>query len=243
MELYEPRPREMAQEYLEAYILQEGLKANDRLLAERELCELWGMNRSTLRSAISRLVDAGRLSSLQGSGTSVMPRVRRVLQDLQSFTQFAKERGMRPESRLLTFSVIEADLPLVTEFKAELGFKLYQIVRLRCVDSLPLQIETAYIPCSLAPGLEAHDVVSGSLFQILELQYSLVPWQGWEKIGVTAASEAEARYLEIEEEAKVFWLLSKTYCQDGCLLEYCRTVGRGDILELGSTLRVKDTYG
>lgn len=240
MDLYEPRPREAAQEHLEAYILQAGLKAFDRLPPERELCERWGMNRSTLRSAIARLVDAGRLASVQGSGTSLTPRVRRNLQDLQSFSQFARERGLRPESGLLGFSLIEAESPLAAEFGAAEGLPLYQIVRLRSVDGLPLQIETAYIPQQLAPGLEAHDVVSGSLYRILEEQYGLSLSRGWEKIGVTTASAEEACYLNVEEDTTVFWLLSKTFSPDGALLEYCSTVGRGDILELGSTLRVRE---
>ena len=104
MQVYTPKPRERAMEQIEAYILQNGLKAGDSLPPEREMCRMWDLNRSTLRSAIARLEASGRLVSVQGSGTRLTPRFRRTLQDLQSFTEYARDGGFRPETRLLSFS-------------------------------------------------------------------------------------------------------------------------------------------
>lgn len=237
MEVYEPRPRELALEYLEAYILEHHVSTHDALPPERELCQKWQISRSTLRSAISHMIASGQLYAIQGSGTYVSPRVRRNLQDLESFTSFAHRQGMKASSRLLSFSCIAADEGLAREFGDEAGLLLYQIVRLRCINDLPLLIESSYIPKSLAPHLEAHDIVSASLYDILEKNYGLKPSHGWEKVSATSASAEEAHYLEIPENSTVFWLISKTSSPDGALFEYCRTVGRSDRLEFCSTLR------
>ena len=60
MQVYTPKPRERAMEQIEAYILQSGLKAGDSLPPEREMCRMWDLNRSTLRSAIARLEEECR---------------------------------------------------------------------------------------------------------------------------------------------------------------------------------------
>ena len=101
---YTPRPRQAAQEAIEAYILKNQMKANDKFPPERTMCQMWGLNRSTLRSTLARMARDGRVHAVQGSGTCFTPRVDRVLQDLKSFTQYAADLGMKPETRLLGLS-------------------------------------------------------------------------------------------------------------------------------------------
>ena len=237
MQVYTPKPRERALEQIEAYILQNGLKAGDSLPPEREMCRMWDLNRSTLRSAIARLEASGRLVSVQGSGTRLTPRFRRTLQDLQSFTEYARDGGFRPETRLLSFSKVECDKHLSRRFRRVLGERFYRIARLRMLDGMPVLLETAFIPEDLAPGLEQHDLVSGSLFAVLRQAYGLELDHGEEKASITLATEEEAALLEIAPGAPVFWIVSQTDAPDGTVIEYCRTVGRADRMELASILR------
>ena len=236
MQLYTPRPREQAMEYIEAYILENRLRPHDALPPEREMCEMWGVNRSTLRSAIARLENTGRLYAVQGSGTRLSPRFRRTLQDLQSFTEYALAGGFRPETRLLSFSRVECDKHLARRFRRTLGEKLYRISRLRMLDGIPVLIETAYIPVELAENLEEHDLINGSLFSVLTNAYGLVLDHGEEKTSITFASEEEASHLQIRAGDPVFWIVSRTDTPDGVTAEYCRTVGRADIVEMASVL-------
>ena len=157
---YTPRPRQAAQEAIEAYILKNQMKANDKFPPERTMCQMWGLNRSTLRSTLARMARDGRVHAVQGSGTCFTPRVDRVLQDLKSFTQYAADLGMKPETRLLGLSMVECDKQLARRFQRVLGDKLYRVIRLRMLDGMPLMIETAYIPAALTPGLEERDLVS-----------------------------------------------------------------------------------
>lgn len=237
MQMYEPRPREWAQECIEAYILANGLKPNDALPPEREMCAMWNLNRSTLRSAIARMSDAGRLYAVQGSGTRLSPRFTRTLQDLQSFSEYAVASGLSAETRLLSFSQVECDKHLANRFRRVLGEKLYRISRLRILNGVPVLIETAYIPVELAPGLEQHDLVNGSLFSVLKEVYGLRLDHGEEKTSITAVNEEEAALLQVEAGSPAIWIVSRTDDPDGNTVEYCRTVGRADAVEMGSTLR------
>lgn len=49
------------------------LTAHSRLPSERELCERFNVNRGTLRKAMTRLVEDGRVSTRRGSGSHVCP--------------------------------------------------------------------------------------------------------------------------------------------------------------------------
>ena len=237
MKTYTPRPREHAQECIEAYILEQGLRTNDSLPAEREMCRMWGLNRCTLRSAIAGLTAAGRLYAVQGSGTRIAPRFRRTLQDLQSFTEYAAAGGFNAETRLLSFSTVECDKALARRFRRTLGDLLYRITRLRILEQVPLMIETAYIPVELAPGLEGQDLVTGSLFHILRNTYGLQLDHGIERTGITLTAEEEARFLQIMPGETAFWMESLTEAPDGTVIEFCRTLGRADRIEMASTLR------
>jgi GntR family transcriptional regulator len=233
-------PRETAIENIEAYILRNGLKSNDKLPPEREMCRMWGINRTTLRYALARMSASGKLSSTWGSGTRLNLRMNRTLQDLKGFSEYAREQGMQPGAQLLSFSTVACDKRMAKRFALPEGSKLYHVTRLRLVNSIPIMIETAYINAVLAPGLEEHDLVNGSLFSVLRDVYGVRVDHGWEKASVTFATVEEAESLGIEESSPAFWIVSETYNDSGTLIEYCRTVGRSDMITMSSTLYWKE---
>src|SRR6516165_12267585 len=70
---------------------------------ERLLCEQFGISRMTLRQAMSLLDREGLIDSRRGIGTVVRPsRLRKQEQELRSFSEEIRERGGRPESRMIS---------------------------------------------------------------------------------------------------------------------------------------------
>lgn len=235
MHEFHMRPRAAAQEQLEGLLLDPALRPGDRLPAERDLCQRWSISRTTLRSAIDRMEADGLLVSLPGSGTYVAPaKFDRDLNDLHSFTWSALSQGMRPSTRLLEQTRIECDKSLARHFGQMLGYPLYKIARLRLLDDVPLMLETSFLPAERTAGLERVDLERRSLFAVLEEDYGIVPTCGEETVGITYATADEAELMHIQEEAPLFWIVSRTYDQNGALLEYCRTVARPDRLRLSS---------
>jgi GntR family transcriptional regulator len=49
-------------------------RPGDMIMSERQLCEAYGVSRSTVRQAIGRLVARGALYHIKGKGTFVAPR-------------------------------------------------------------------------------------------------------------------------------------------------------------------------
>lgn len=68
---YRIPPGTEAIEKLEDFIAVNRLTGNTRIPSERDLCEMWGVSRSTLRQAVDTLVSWGILYRMKGSGVYV----------------------------------------------------------------------------------------------------------------------------------------------------------------------------
>ena len=83
-------------ERLLIYLKNSDLEVGDKIISERQICQLWNVNRSTLRSALRRLVEEGYLEAIQGKGYFVKKRkVNRNLQDLKSLQVVLKEQDRK----------------------------------------------------------------------------------------------------------------------------------------------------
>lgn len=68
---YRVLPHTDAVEKLENFITVNRISPNARIPSERDLCKMWGLNRTTLHFAVNTLVEQGRLYRIKGTGTYV----------------------------------------------------------------------------------------------------------------------------------------------------------------------------
>ena len=68
---YRIPPGTEAVEKLEDFIVVNRLAPNTRIPSERDLCEMWGVSRTTLRQAVDTLVGRGVLYRVNGAGVYV----------------------------------------------------------------------------------------------------------------------------------------------------------------------------
>ena len=81
----------------------------DKIPAERELAEQFGVSRMTLRQAVMMLVDEGVLERRVGSGTYVAERkVQEQLNGVTSFTEMMAAAGKVATSRTISFHIGKA---------------------------------------------------------------------------------------------------------------------------------------
>src|SRR2546429_390155 len=155
-------------------------------------------------------------------------RLRKQQQELKSFSEEIRDRGGRPESRLIS---LERTLPgeSVRDF-FELGDqqKVYEIHRLRLKDGEPLALEFVRIPERLCPGLERFDIAKNSLYQILEESYGLRLENCIEEISAEAPTAKLRKLLALPKNAAVLVVNRKTFAEDGRAVELTRSTYRGD---------------
>lgn len=238
---YKIRPREAALEIILAHLAEKNLQPGDRLPAEREMCQMWSLNRSTLRSALSRLERDGILDIRQGAGIfAAGQKFRRNLQNLKSFSEESCCQRRRLENRVLSLSQIECDKQFSRRFQVMLGTLLWKLSRLRIVDGCPVAIETSFFLRERFPEIDRFDFERKSLFRVFEIEYGVKPVFGDEKISVTQITMEEANLLDAPDGSPAFWIVSQTRDGQGELLEYCRTVARADRLILTSVLERRE---
>ena len=231
------RPRDDAAEKIECYIRRHKLSPLDKLPAEREMCEMWDLNRTTLRSAIKRLTAEGKLYSLKGSGTYVAPpKLERNLQDVKSTTESVRGAGHMLRNVVLDVQVIECNKYLSKRLEVPLGHKVFYLRRLRVMDASPYMIESSYINYDFCRGIEEYDFTDESLYRVLSY-YGVYLTQGQEHVGITYATEDEARHLEVAEEDYLFYLNGAARDSEGRLVEYFKTVVRADKVRFSTVLR------
>ncbi|MEE2740372.1 MAG: GntR family transcriptional regulator, partial [Pseudomonadota bacterium] len=73
-----------------------GISPGNALPSERDLSEMAGISRVTVRKAIEQLIEEGVLFRKQGSGTFVARRIEAPASVLSSFTHDARSRGEDP---------------------------------------------------------------------------------------------------------------------------------------------------
>jgi len=231
------RPRDEAVEKIECYIRRHNLAPQDKLPAEREMCEMWNLNRTTLRSAIRRLTAEGKLYSLKGSGTYVAPpKLERNLKDVKSTTESVRSAGHLLRNVVLDVQVIECNKFLSKKLEIPLGRKVFYLQRLRVMDSAPYMIECSYINYELCPGIEEYDFTDESLYRVLSY-YGIYIAEGEESVGITYAAETETRYLEVPADDYLFFLSGVTRDAQGRLVEYFRSAVRADKVRFSTVLR------
>jgi GntR family transcriptional regulator len=234
---FHSRPRDEATEKIEYYIIENKLSPNAKLPSERDMCKMWNFNRTTLRSAIERLIAQGKLYHRKGSGTFVSrPKLVRNLQDLKPFSQLVRESGKELETQVISACVMESNKEITKMMHLPLGHKIYELTRLRIVDGEPLIIETCYVDFKRFPELMHHDFSRESFYGVLENYHGVKIVNGEEKIGITYTTPEESNYLNLEEQSPVFLLTGVVNDEANVPIEYFKSVVRADSVRFASVL-------
>jgi len=234
---YKNRPRDSAAEQIECYIIENDLSAHDKLPSERDMCEMWGFNRTTLRSAIHRLAVEGVLYNRIGSGTFVAPeKIVLNLQDLRSFSAVVAQSGRKLTNRVVKARVMECNKHLAQKLQKPLGYKVYELVRVRLVDDVPVLLENSFVDAVRCAGLENRDYTVTSLYDVLEQDYGIFVKSGSEKLGITFADEEEAQLLGIEDGAAVIYRSGVAEDEEHVPIEYFKSIARSEYIRFASVL-------
>jgi GntR family transcriptional regulator len=203
---------------------------------ERRLATQLGVSRPTLRMAIDELVREGLLLRRHGSGTYVAePKIALPL-TITSFSEDMRQRGMRPASRVLSFEEQSAGAKLGARLRVSPADRVWVINRLRLADDEPMALEVLHVPQRIAPDLTRRDLEQ-SFYELLAQRYGTVVVAGTQTIEPTVTNEEEAGVLGVPVHAPAF-LFERTSTSDGGeVVEFVRSIYRGDRYRLVTELR------
>ena len=223
--------------HLENAIRAGALKPGQALPSERELAELSGISRITVRKAVQDLARSGLVVQRQGSGTSVAPSLNRVEQSLSRLTSFSEDmalRGKRVRSQWLERGLFA---PSVNE-TVVLGLKPHgqvaRISRLRLADDVPLAIERASLSTDYLPDPEN---VQSSLYAHLDSR-GCKPVRAIQRIRAVSLDPDDAALLDVEEDAAGLSIERVSYLASGQVVEFTQSKYRGDAYEFVAELQI-----
>ena len=223
-----------ARERVLALIEQSGI--GDAIPSERQLSSEFRVSRLTVRAALDDLVREGLLVRRRGSGTFVSePKIAQEL-TMTSFTEDMRRRGMVPGSRTIELRTAPAGAWLGRIFHVSPSESLVVVKRLRLADHETMAIETLHVRASLVPGLSADDLESHSFYELLSDRYGIDIVSGLQTIEPTVTNEEESELLGVPLHSPAFLFERTTRSREGQIVEYVRSIYRGDRYRLVTEL-------
>lgn len=204
-------------------ILDGTFKANERLPFEKDLCIKYSGSKMTIKRALDNLVNEGLIVKRRGSGTFVKDMSQQDISHLSNANEF---RGLTAEnsfrnisSQILEFNVISSNDEIEKNLNLSKEEFVYNILRVRCIDSVPKVIEHTYMPINLVTGLTKKHCLS-SIYEYIEENLKLKIQSANRTITVRKSSSFEQKYLELSDGDPVAVVTQTGFLENGRAFEY-----------------------
>ncbi len=215
------------------------LRPGQKLGAERDLAIDLQVSRSTLRQALTVLEETGVVRRLpgRGGGTFVSPeKIDRDLSQIVGVPSLLRGQGFIAGTRLISAAVLLADPKTQMALGLSDGDYIFEVVRIRLADSIPISLEHARFPAEMFPGLLERPL-GNSLYELLSKHYDTTPDEAVEHIDLVNATSDEARILEVPLGSPLLSIIRTTMDTKGRKIEYSHDLFRGDRTRI--TVRTK----
>lgn len=217
---------------LREHISSGGIVPGSALPSERDLSEMAGLSRVTVRKGIEQLVGEGVLFRKQGSGTFVAPRIETAGAKLSSFSDETRARGEAPGVVWINKTYAQPTEEEAAALEISSAARVARLGRVRLAGGEPLAIEHAIIPAEFLPDLES---LGDSLYQALDA-HGFRPTSGTQRVRASLATPTEAGILSVRQNSEVLRIERLTRIPDGRFVEFTRSVYRGDRYEFVTPL-------
>lgn len=215
------------------------LSPHDRLPTERDFAEAFSVSRMTARRALQQLVTEGRVYRVQGAGTFVAEIPITKGDELTSFSEDMRRRGLKPGSVTLTTETVHADSEVSFALGVSPGDPVVHIERVRTANDIPMCIENSYLPCSIVPHLP-RDLVS--LYGYLTDELKIIPARAHQYLRAAVVSERQAELLHVAPFSAALVVERTTYDNRNRLIERAVSIYRADRYGYEIDVRSRDTH-
>lgn len=197
---------------------------------ENELSETFEISRTTVRQAITELVQEGWLYRVKSKGTFVsQPKITQdFVTKLESFNKQMSRLGIKATTEVIEFKTVKA--PEVVAEALHLSDKEQVIVlyRRRFADGEPIVTVKTFLPYKTCSFLLDHDFTKESLYELLGQSDSTKITRVQRRIEAVEANSEDIHHLNVKRGKPILFFTSIGYNIYDQPLEYSLARYRGD---------------
>lgn len=194
-------------------IVQDGLDSGvwaDRFPTELELSTQFGVSRQTVRQALHRLREDGRVISERGRGSRPAGMHEQATGALWSLFRAVEASGSSQTSEVRSLGIV-IDPSAAAELALPPDSRLVLLERLRRVDASPMARDRAWLPCPEAEPLLTADFTHTALYDELTRRCGISPQSGEETITAAAGDALTRQLLETPSGVPVLELHRRAF--------------------------------
>ena len=139
-----------------------------------------------------------------------------------------QERGLDPETRLISARPESASVTVAAALGLETGSPTLYLERLRLAGGEPYLLEQVHLPAERFPGLLASDLEHASLYEIMATRYGTPVVRAREALEPVLLRTREAGLLGQRRGAAALLIEGIAFTADDTAVEFGRTFVRGD---------------
>lgn len=215
--------------------LSEGRYApGEKLPTEAQLSGRFGVNRHTVRRALSELGSEGLVWSRRGAGVfvSAPPPAEYPIGRRVRFHNQISANGRLPSKQVLALETRKATMVEAKALNLNGDAKVHVYDGLSFADKLPIAVFCSVFPAEPLPGLPVHLRQNGSVTAALAAEGVRDYTRAETRLTASVADAMEARHLRVSEGASVLRSESVNVDATGNPVEYGQTVFAGDRVTL-----------
>jgi len=204
-------------------------KKDNQLPKQTELAEQYQTSRVTIQKALNLLQAEGLIYGKKGTGTYINPKQSVLDYNADIYHGLTKRLGQAGviSSQIISFDILLPDELEQEKLKIDKNQPIYDIVRLRLLDGVPLVIEYTAMPVAIIPNL-TEDILTGSIYQYLN-SLNLTIGDALRRIKADKPDTYDQKYLNCELTDPVLEIEQTVFLTDGRPFEYSHSRHRYDM--------------
>lgn len=203
----------------------------DAIPTENELVEYYHISRSTVRQAISELVQEGWLTRKASKGTFVTKPEQKssFIRSFEPFYQQITRLGKSPRTELIDLNVITPPQEIAEKLKLGPQQKVISMFRRRFADDIPMVTFQNYIPYDLCSFILSHDFRTHSLYELLMTHPETQIANTKTIVSAMNATSEDIALLNVKVNTPMLYFHNVSTTSDGIIVDYAFAHYRGDL--------------
>lgn len=201
------------------------------LPSENTLVTRYGYSRNTIRRAISMLAEEGYVQSIHGKGVRIIfqpvEQTSFTIGGIESFQESALRNNRKADTKVVQFLELTADDRISARTGFSPGTELYYIQRIRYLDGKALIFDINMFLKSAVPELTM-EIAKHSIYDYIENELGMAIITSKRTMTVERATEADEKYLDLNDYNCLAVISGQTYNSDGIMFEYTQSRHRPD---------------